>query len=255
MVRAGIEVHHEDRGEGLLIGRVGLLGRVRLTGGRPAFAPGDELGSCQRQQVAQFRGVDEVRRVEHALSSRAQAPEGHRANAVAVDIGGEGGMLEQQRDPARGDVRRHQPFKDGESHSRFVAQARDRAVAGIQVRAPARRVCQGVVAPVVVADAGAQFAIPARRTVRLDPLVLVGRHALLGELAADPVGFLGQRDAQARPGRGQRCRHAAQPSARNYHVESPRRGGGVNGEPVEARQQQRRAAGRAARRHPDELAS
>ena len=85
-------------------------------------------------------------------------------------------------------------------------------------------------------------------------VLVQGRHALGCELAADPVGFLGQRDAQARPGRGQRCRHASQPSARNDNVESPRRGGGVNGEPVEARQQQRRAAGRAARCHPDELA-
>ena len=72
-----------------------------------------------------------------------------------------------------------------------MAQSRHAASAGIQVVNPTGRARQRVVAPVVVSDAPAEFAVRSRATELLNPRVLVRRDGLLRQLAADPVRLLG----------------------------------------------------------------
>ncbi len=74
---------------------------------------------------------------------------------------------------------------------------------------------------VVVADLGAQPPVAGRRAVRFDRGVFVGRDSLLGQLSADPVGWLDQQDPLAEPGGGQGCGAAAQPAPRDHEVIFP----------------------------------
>ncbi len=73
-------------------------------------------------------------------------------------------------------------------------------------------------AAIIGADGGAQLAIGPRAAELLDPGMLVRRHRLLGELAADPIRFLGENYALAVARRRQRRGTAAEPAADNDHV-------------------------------------
>jgi hypothetical protein len=50
--------------------------------------------------------------------------------------------------------------------------------------------------------------------------VLIGRDALRRQLAAEPVGLLGEDHRRAAARRGQRGGHAAQPAAGDQHIGS-----------------------------------
>ena len=92
------------------------------------------------------------------------------------------------------------------------------AAPGLRSRPGAGGRGQRRVRAVVRADRLAQGAVARGAAEVLDPRVLVERHGLARELAAEPVGLLAQHDARAPIGRGQRGRHAAQPAARDQHV-------------------------------------
>ena len=66
---------------------------------------------------------------------------------------------------------------------------------------------------VIVADAAAEFAIGLVRAEGFDPRVFVRRNGLLRELAADPVGSLGQDDRLSRFQRRQARRATSQAAA------------------------------------------
>src|SRR5205814_1962998 len=109
-------------------------------------------------------------------------------------------------------------FQHRERDARFVAEAADAAVTGIEGTLGARRGGQGVPAPVVVANVVAELAVGAGAAELLDPRVLVGRHGLRCELTADPIGLLGHDHAAALAQRRQRGRDASGAASYNYDI-------------------------------------
>ncbi len=71
-------------------------------------------------------------------------------------------------------------MQHGQRREGFVAQARHRPVARIEVGLLPRRGGHRIVIEVVLPNGGAQVAVGLRSTVRLNPLVLIRRNTLLG---------------------------------------------------------------------------
>src|SRR5699024_2783869 len=94
----------------------------------------------------------------------------------------------------------------------FVTDAADIALSGVEVWIGARNWQDRVVASVVVAHAFAIGTITGGGAELVDPRVLVGRYALRGDLAADPVRLLGEDHASAQLRRGE-CRRDPTKSA------------------------------------------
>ena len=109
-------------------------------------------------------------------------------------------------------------FEGGEGDAGFVAEARDGAVAGVEIGVARASAVSGEVAEVIIADALAEVEVGTGAAEGFDPGVLVGRNGLGGELAADPIGFFGQDDAEAVAGGGQRGRAAARATADDDEV-------------------------------------
>src|SRR5688572_22108783 len=86
----------------------------------------------------------------------------------------------------------------GQAHPRLVTDARHRAAAGVKVWVVLLCVRERMICAVVVANPLAKVAIAPRATEGLDPLMLIGRDRLAGELAADPVGLFGEDDGAAK---------------------------------------------------------
>jgi hypothetical protein len=105
-----------------------------------------------------------------------------------------------------------------EPDSRLVAQARDRAPARVEVRLGAGGRGQRVVLAVEGAHPVPVAAIGAVAAEALDPRMLVGRHGLGRDLAADPVGLLGQDHVEPGPARGERGGAAAEAPADDHEV-------------------------------------
>jgi hypothetical protein len=76
------------------------------------------------------------------------------------------------------------------------------------------------VGAVVRADAVAQPAVAPRASEPLDPGVLVERHRLTGELAAEPARLLDQHDARAAVACRERRGDTTQPAADDEHLRS-----------------------------------
>jgi len=77
---------------------------------------------------------------------------------------------------------------------------------------------QGIVPPVISAHVVAILAVAARAAKLLNPAVLVRRHCLCRQLAANPVRFLRQDDAVAQAGRRHRRRHATGAAADDQDI-------------------------------------
>ena len=82
-----------------------------------------------------------------------------------------------------------------------------------------------IIAPVVVADPGAEVGIALSAAEVLDPRVFVRRHALGGGLPADPVRLLREDDGAAHAGGGQGCGDAAEAAADDEHIAGELAGG------------------------------
>ena len=198
MVLAFEVIGGEADGESLLVGRVGLLAGVKFVGFEARFAAGDELRARQRQQVPQFRGVDNqgasrsssrpVRRL-HTRTTRTESP------MVLADTAWCSNKT-VSRPPLRAAASiasRTARATRGSWHSRETEP-----LPGFRWTASLAESVSGVVAAVVVANTVAQCPIGAGAALRFDPGVFVGRDGLLGELATQPVGFFGQHNRQPR---------------------------------------------------------
>jgi hypothetical protein len=160
---------------------------VRLACHRPRLDAGHVLAAGQRQQPAGLGRVDEPVGLDR---DGAVGPvEGHRPHALPVDVGAGRGVLHQARDrPQHG-------LQHGQGCARLAAERAHASRAGVERRARASLRRERVMGAVVRTDALAQRAVARRASEALDPRVLVGRHGLRGELAADPVALLGQNHA------------------------------------------------------------
>ncbi|GAB4000701.1 hypothetical protein GCM10029992_33470 [Glycomyces albus] len=134
-------------------------------------------------------------------------------DAVAVGLGGDGPVGLEEPEPARAEVRGEHGLQDGEGHARLVAEPGDVPAAGVEVPFGAGGLGERVVPPVVVPDPVAQAPVGGGDAELLDPRGLVGRDRLAGELAADPVVFLGEDDVAARSQRGERGGDATEAAA------------------------------------------
>ena len=191
----------EAAGDRLLIVGLGGGGRVRLAGAVPRLGADHELDAGHRQQVAQLGRVEEIGRDQRPLPSGPPVADDHRANAVALHVGPNRLVLEQAQQPAAGGIGGQHGGQHGQGDPRLVAELRDAAVAGVERSRLAGLGGQGVMAAVILADAPPQGPVGGIDAELLDPGVFVGRDGLRGELAADPVGRLGQDDGAARPAR------------------------------------------------------
>ena len=150
------------------------------------------------------------------MRSPSGAAQRDRRDAVAVGGGGDRRVLEQDLDPVA--VRREQRLDRRDAGARLDRQPAHRRRARVEVGAGAGRGGQRTVGAVVGADRLAQRPVAGGAAEVLDPRVLVGRHGLARELAAEPVRLLAEHHARAALRGGQRGRHAAEPAPRYEHV-------------------------------------
>ena len=87
--------------------------------------------------------------------------------------------------------------EDRQGDAGLVAEPRDASPARVEEGVGQGLGGQRIMPPVVVADPLAERLVARVAAELLDPGMLVGRHGLRGELAADPVGGLGHDDASA----------------------------------------------------------
>ena len=191
----------------------------------PRLEAGDVLGPGQRQQVAQFGGVEEVGRADRRVGARLQTRARVTARTRSPSTSAATGLWRSSSGSCPPlDVRRQHRFEHRQRDARLVVRRETLPSPGLRCALRARLRGQRVVVAVVVADAVAVGAVAPRAAERLDPGVLVGRDGLRGELAADPVGLLGHHHAQAVAQRGQRGGAAAGAAADDRHVAAHSRG-------------------------------
>ena len=156
------------------------------------------------------------------------------SDAVAVALGADRRVLEQDQQPAARGVRSEQRRQHGQGDSRLVAEPRDAAVAGVEDgRSPAPRRSAGNACGNSRECRGGE-----RDTKALAPNCSIqgcssGGHGLLGELAADPVGRLGHHDGPPVP-QGRQRRATSEPAADDRDVRGDLPRGDRRGRPSPA---------------------
>src|SRR5437667_10434732 len=84
----------EAAGEGLMVVRLRVGGRVRLAGHALRLEAGHEFGSRKRQQIAQFGRVQKIWGTEDVLMAAAQAADRYAVHAIPARIRSNGLMLQ-----------------------------------------------------------------------------------------------------------------------------------------------------------------
>ncbi|ODA72355.1 hypothetical protein APS67_003532 [Streptomyces sp. AVP053U2] len=173
------------------------------------------LDAREFQQLAGLGGVEDVGGGDGVPGAVADVLQGDGTDQVAAGVGGDGPGVGQHGEPAGGDVRGEHRLQDGDGDARLVAELADAAGPGVEQRQGPRFGAQRIPLPVVGADRFAQRPVGGRDTELLDPRVFVRRDGLRGELAADPVGLLGEDDGAPRTAGGERGGHTARAAARD----------------------------------------
>ena len=97
------------------------FGGMRLAGFGARFRADDILGPRERQQIALFGGVQEIRSGDRPRHARIAA-QADGFDVVAIDGGGHGLMLQEQRKRSSAGVGREHRFEYGERHFGFMRQ-------------------------------------------------------------------------------------------------------------------------------------
>jgi len=213
-------LQHKGVGEALDTVRLGLERlSVRLARLRAALRAHHVLGAGQGQEIAELGGVDSHARADAEPAAVVEVRGEHALHAVVVDLRAHHLGARQDGEPSRLHERRCHGLEGTHGHARLEGETRDPAAARIRMRLGGQG---GRETAIVVADGLAEGVVAARPAEALDVLMLVeGRDALGGELAADPVRLLEEAHAPARARRGQRRRHAARAAAHHQHVAAP----------------------------------
>ncbi len=127
-------------------------------------------------------------------------------------------MFGEQRHLAIAQVRGNHLAENRQRDPWFMAERRDPAITRIEEGLLAGRSGEGVVATVVVANSIAETPVTRGAPKTLDPAVLIRRHRLCGQLAANPVRLFRQDNRGASLGRRQRRRKSAHTSANNQDI-------------------------------------
>lgn len=205
-------------GECLHVFGIGLFGGVEFAGLGLGFGAGDVFGAGHGQQVAELGGVRKIGRGEGYLGFVAAIEGGERLYFVAFHVRGNDFMFQKQCQLAGAEVGIEQVGEDSYGHAWFVAELGYRSVAGVEVFAAFGLGGERVVLLVILAHGRSEVPVSLRCAVRFDPLVLVRRDALLGDLPADPVGFFGKDYREAIAQCGQCGRAAAESAASDDEV-------------------------------------
>ena len=211
-------IQRETKREALQIIRLGFVLRVRFASRGFRLRADRVFRFCERQQVALFGGVGKKRRAQNQLVAQLQIVNGNRFHPVAAGRRADDLVLQQNLHLSVAKIRRKHFVKHCQRHAWFAADARDPAAAGIEIFVRQRFFRERIIAPVKIADAGAEFLIAARAAEGFNPLVLVRRNGLLRNLAADPVGFFRHDDVEPVARRRERRRTAAHAAADDDEV-------------------------------------
>lgn len=176
--------------EGLLIGGRRLLRRVGLSRVATGLRTRHVLGAHQGQHVSQLGRVDKVRRPEDHQAAASLIEHLNTPHDVSVDVGPNRVVFAQEAHPTAAEKRCQETFQYRQGDPRLVTEARDMPTPRIQIPAPARRTRQRIMPPIEIALALAKVAVATRGAEALDPRMLVGRHPLGSQLAADSVALL-----------------------------------------------------------------
>ncbi len=183
----------EAPGEGLIVGRLGMIGGAGFAGLIAGFTTGHGFGAAEREEVAEFGGVEKPGGFD-AQGGAIGLSELHGGDAVGIDFGGNGNGFEEELELAAVTIGREEGFEHGERDLGLVADGGDPTVAGVEFGIVAELRTQGIVLTVVIADGVTKTRVAGGATEAFDPAVFVWRHGLRGELSADPSGFLGEDD-------------------------------------------------------------
>src|SRR5579875_3047848 len=178
----------------------------------------DELCSGQRQQIAQFRRIQKIGPGQYHGSIVVQIVDFHCQDAIAFNVCGHSFVLEKNLHTAAADKGGEHLVQNGQGDARFMAQARDQSVAGVEMRRFARLGRQRIMPSVIGANPVTEAAIGARTAERFDPGMFVRGHGLLRQLPADPIGFFGEQDRATGAGRCQGRGAATHTSADNDDI-------------------------------------
>ena len=107
-----------------------------------------------------------------------------------------------------------------------MTDARDAAIARIQLQSRACCFGQGVMLPIILANGVAVTAIRGGATKRFNPTMFVRWHDLRSRLPTNPVRFFCQNNTLPVAERREGCRDSAHPCAQNCHVTTKLFGGG-----------------------------
>jgi hypothetical protein len=204
VIFAGDIIDGEAAREGLHVLRTRLGAGVGLAGDALRFGAGDVFGAGEREEFAGLGGIDEHGGAEDEFAAGLGAAHEHGFDAVAGDLGGRRGVMEENLHASGGDVGREHFVEDREGDAGLVAEFGDGAVAGIEEGIRAGLFGERKVARVVIAHAAAESRVGLRAAEGFDLGVFVGRDGLRGELAADPVGLFGHDHAEAGARGGER---------------------------------------------------
>jgi hypothetical protein len=127
-------------------------------------------------------------------------------------------VLKQNGERSGAGIRRKHRFEHRQRHFWFMSKFRNRPVTGIEIRAMASVFGQRIMIAIILAHGVAVVAIGARAAELFDPRMLVRRHALRSELAADPIGFLGKDDSHSIAEGCERAGASAYTGADNCYV-------------------------------------
>ena len=137
---------------------------------------------------------------------------------VPVRIGSNRRVMPEDAQLSALNVRCEHRFDHGQCDAWFAPDARYPAVAGIEAGIGLGLRNERRLRAIVVAHAGSQRQVAACATDGLDPRILVGRYRLLGELSADPIGFLGHDHAEPTTRGGQRGGAASETAADDHEI-------------------------------------
>ena len=127
-------------------------------------------------------------------------------------------MFEQDQQLSARRIRRKHGREHRQGDSGLMAKLRNAAPTGIEERVGQSLGRQGIMLTIVVANPCSESLVARIAAELFDPGVLIRRNRLRGELAADPVGGLGQDHRQPLPQRRQRRRAASQPTPHDHQV-------------------------------------
>jgi hypothetical protein len=207
VVLTGKMLDGEADRDGLLIPRIRLLGGMGLACLGTRLRPHHMLHAGQLQELSIGGCVDEERRLDEGIPPRLQAPHHHAGHPVALRPGGKGPVRLQHDQPATQLVRCHHLVEHRDRDPWVVAQPAHPTVAWVEHGACPSLGGEREVGAIVVPDAASERPVAGRGAELLDPRVLIRRDHLVGQLAPDPTGLLGENDPAPEP-RGRQRRRA-----------------------------------------------